>query len=108
MCKTPEPLVGVNELQEYAVQMFVRCYIKSDDYWKALPSIQKDVKAALDREHILIAVTRQAAIVRTEPAVTGTTLREEKIPTSALFNPPLEGGSKSSASVSEEKISGRG
>jgi small conductance mechanosensitive channel len=64
--KTPEPWVGVNELQEYAVQMFVRCYIKSDDYWKALPSIQKDVKAALDKNNILIAVTRQATAVRNE------------------------------------------
>ena len=65
--KTPEPWVGVSELQEYAVLMFVRCYIKSDDYWKALPSIQKDVKAALDRNNILIAVTRQAVAERNEP-----------------------------------------
>jgi small-conductance mechanosensitive channel len=64
--KTPEPWVGVNELQEYAVQMFVRCYIRSEDYWKALPSIQKDVKAALDKNNILIAVTRQATAVRNE------------------------------------------
>ena len=62
--KTPAPWVGVSELQEYAVQMFVRCYIQSEDYWKALPSIQKDVKAALDRAGIMIAVTRQAAIER--------------------------------------------
>jgi small conductance mechanosensitive channel len=64
--KAPEPSVGVSELQEYAVQMFVRCHIRSEDYWKALPSIQKDVKAALDRAGILIAVTRQAAAVRNE------------------------------------------
>ena len=112
--KTPEPWVGVNELQEYAVQMFVRCYIRSEDYWKALPSIQKDVKAALDREHILIAVTRQATIVRVEPAVPGNTLREDEVTPNASSNPPLEGGSKSSARSGatangrEEKISGRG
>jgi small conductance mechanosensitive channel len=64
--KTPEPWVGINELQEYAVEMFVRCYIKSEDYWKALPSIQKDVKNALDKNNILIAVTRQATAVRNE------------------------------------------
>lgn len=67
--KTPEPWVGVSELEEYAVQMFVRCYIRSDDYWKALPSIQKDVKTALDRAGILIAVTRQAVAVRSEKLV---------------------------------------
>lgn len=67
--KAPEPWVGVSELQEYAVQMFVRCYIRSDDYWKALPSIQKDVKTALDRAGIMIAVTRQAVAVRNEKPV---------------------------------------
>jgi small conductance mechanosensitive channel len=67
--KAPEPWAGVDALQEYAVQMFVRCYIKSDDYWKALPSIQKDVKAALDRAGILIAVTRQAVAARNEKQV---------------------------------------
>ncbi|HWA90812.1 MAG TPA: mechanosensitive ion channel domain-containing protein [Rhizomicrobium sp.] len=64
--KTPAPWVGVSELQEYAVLMFVRCYIQSEDYWKALPSIQKDVKTALDRAGILIAVTRQAPIRRAD------------------------------------------
>ena len=67
--KAPEPWVGVSELREYAVQMFVRCYIKSEDYWKALPSIQKDVKTALDRAGILIAVTRQAVAVRGEKQI---------------------------------------
>ena len=98
--KTPEPWVGVSELQEYAVQMFVRCYIKSDDYWKALPSIQKDVKTALDKNNVLIAVTRQAAIVRTEPAVPGNTAREES---ATPTHPPLEGGSKN-----PKDFSGRG
>lgn len=86
--KTPEPWVGVNELQEYAVQMFVRCYIKSDDYWKALPSIQKDVKTALDKNNVLIAVTRQAAITRTEPAVPGNTMREEPASPANPTQPP--------------------
>jgi small conductance mechanosensitive channel len=67
--KTPEPWVGVDSIEEYAVCMFVRCYIKSDDYWKALPSIQKDVKTAIDKAGILIAVTRQAVAVRVERPV---------------------------------------
>jgi len=71
--------------------MFVTCYIKSGDYWKALPSIQKDVKTALDKNNVLIAVSRQAPIIRTEPAMPGNTMREE--PATAT-NPPLEGGSK--------------
>lgn len=67
--KTPEPWVGVDSIEEYAVHVFVRCYIKSQDYWKALPSIQKDVKGAIDRAGILIAVTRQAVAVRNERPV---------------------------------------
>ena len=76
--KTPEPWVNVSELQEYAVVMFVRCYIESEDYWKALPSIQKTVKDALDKAGILIAVTRQASINRAEPVRPGNTLPEPK------------------------------
>jgi small conductance mechanosensitive channel len=67
----PEPSVGVQELQEYAVVLFVRAYIKSVDYWTAMPAIQKSVKESLDAAQILIAVTRQAAAVRAEPAQTG-------------------------------------
>jgi small conductance mechanosensitive channel len=65
--KAPDPWAGVVELQEYAVVMGVRCYIKSEDYWRALPSVQKDVKTALDKANVLIAVSRQAEIVRNEP-----------------------------------------
>jgi small conductance mechanosensitive channel len=65
--KTPEAWVGVSALQEYAVLMFVRGYVASRDYWQALPSIQKDVKQALDKTGILTAVTRQAAVIRNEP-----------------------------------------
>jgi len=71
--------------------------------------IQKDVKTALDKNNVLIAVTRQAPITRTEPAVPGNTRpKEERPPSEQSHNPPLEERSKSSASVSERKISGRG
>jgi small conductance mechanosensitive channel len=101
--KTPEPWVGVSELQEYAVQMFVRCYIKSEDYWKALPSIQKDVKTALDKNNVLIAVTRQAPITRAEPAMPGNTRREQAPSPGTSIDPPLDGGSKN-----PKDFSGRG
>jgi small conductance mechanosensitive channel len=62
--KAPQAWAGVSELQEYAVVMFVRAYVKSEDYWRALPAIQKSVKDALDANGILIAVTRQAGVDR--------------------------------------------
>jgi small conductance mechanosensitive channel len=77
--KAPEPWVGVSELQEYAVQMFVRCYIHSEDYWKALPSIQGCVKDALDVSGILLAVPRQAPIIRDEPVQPGRNAPREPV-----------------------------
>ena len=65
--KKPEPSVGISALQDYTMMMFVRGYVVSRDYWLALPSIQKDVKQAMDKARILPAVTRQAPAVRNEP-----------------------------------------
>jgi len=50
--KKPEPSVGISALQEYTMVMFVRGYVVSRDYWLALPSIQKDVKQAMDKAGI--------------------------------------------------------
>lgn len=69
--KEPSPSAVVHELQEYAVVMQARAYVRSADYWQALWPLQKAVKAALDQARILIAVTRQAAINRSEPVVAG-------------------------------------
>jgi small conductance mechanosensitive channel len=73
VAKAPEPWVGVAELDDYAVILAARCFVRSEDYWRALASVQKTVKDALDRAGILIAVPRQAPAVRLEPAVTKNT-----------------------------------
>ncbi len=62
--KAPEATTGILELREYTVMMFVRPYVRSTDYWAALPAIQKSVKDALDAAGILLAVTRQAPVDR--------------------------------------------
>jgi small conductance mechanosensitive channel len=72
--KTPAATVVANELQEYAVVMTVRAYVRSEDYWKSLYALQKSVKAAMHKAGILIAVTRQAAINRAEPEKPGNTI----------------------------------
>lgn len=69
--KEPAPSAVVHELQEYVVVMQARAYVRSADYWQALWPLQKAVKAALDKARILIAVTRQATINRSEPSVPG-------------------------------------
>ena len=65
--KSPAPTAVVQTLQEYGVLMTARAHVKSNDYWAGLYSMQKEVKAALDKAGILIAVTRQAVAVRNEP-----------------------------------------
>jgi small conductance mechanosensitive channel len=69
--KEPAPSTVVHELQDYAVVMRARAYVRSPDYWRALWSLQKGVKAALDKAKVLPAVPRQAAITRSEPSVVG-------------------------------------
>jgi small conductance mechanosensitive channel len=63
----PAPSVVVSELREYAVVMTARAYVRSPDYWQAFYGLQREVKDALDKAGILIAVARQAAVVRNEP-----------------------------------------
>jgi small conductance mechanosensitive channel len=67
----PAPSVVLFELQEYTMVMRARAHVRSADYWRALWSLQKEVKIALDKADILPAVTRQAAVVRAEPSVPG-------------------------------------
>ena len=65
--KEPGPSVVLNEIGEYAMMMRARAYVRSADYWRALWSLQKGVKIALDKAGILSAGNRQAPIVRNEP-----------------------------------------
>ena len=67
--KDPPPSVVLQEIQEYAMVMRARAHVRSPDYWKALWSLQKQVKIALDKAQILPAVNRQAPVVRAEPDV---------------------------------------
>ncbi|MBA2588217.1 MAG: mechanosensitive ion channel family protein [Alphaproteobacteria bacterium] len=69
--KDPPPSVVLQELQEYTMMMRARAHVRSPDYWKALWSLQKEIKIALDKASILPAVTRQAPVTRAEPDVPG-------------------------------------
>lgn len=62
--KAPAPWAGMSAMLEYTVVLTARAYVKSDDYWRARPSILKSVKDALDKEGVLLAVTRQAPVDR--------------------------------------------
>ncbi|MBV9548979.1 MAG: mechanosensitive ion channel family protein [Alphaproteobacteria bacterium] len=64
----PQTNVVVSELQEYTAVMTVRAMVRSADYWKALYALQKEAQAALNAAEILLPVTRQAPVIRNEPA----------------------------------------
>ena len=57
--KEPGPSTVVLELQEYAVLMKARAYVRSNDAWKAKWALQKEVQQALNKALILIPVSRQ-------------------------------------------------
>src|SRR3569833_1475475 len=63
----PPPTAVVRELQEYTALFHARAYVKSQDYWAAINSLQKDVQTALGKARILNPVTRPAPVVRNEP-----------------------------------------
>jgi small conductance mechanosensitive channel len=83
--KDPAPTTVVAELQEYAVVLKARAYVRSPDYWTARYGLQKDVQRALREHDVLIAVTRQAAVNRNEAAsgITSAEPEEESRPAPA-------------------------
>jgi small conductance mechanosensitive channel len=78
--KMPEPWVGVDAIQEYTVQMRVRCYVKSEDYWRAIASLQRSVITSVTQAGVLTAVTRQAPVVRNEPETQWTKAPRRQLP----------------------------
>ena len=52
--KTPEPLVAVEEHKDSCIQMLVRVWCKTDDYWPLYYQMQEEVKLAFDRAGIHI------------------------------------------------------
>jgi len=75
--KMPEPWAGVDAIQEYTVQMRVRCYVKSEDFWRAIASLQRSVITSVIQAGILTAVNRQAPVVRNEPETRWTRVAPE-------------------------------
>jgi small conductance mechanosensitive channel len=51
---TPEPLIKVHELGDSSVNMIVRPWVKTDDYWDVYWDLMKAIKLALDKEGISI------------------------------------------------------
>jgi small conductance mechanosensitive channel len=63
----PAPSASISALQEYTAEFTAYAYVRSGDYWSALPALQMLVQQALNQTDILLPVTRQAPVVRNEP-----------------------------------------
>ncbi|MBQ8413008.1 MAG: mechanosensitive ion channel [Lachnospiraceae bacterium] len=52
--KTKEMNVFVDSFQESAIKMGLRCFVKTDDYWKAKWEITENIKLEFDKKNIVI------------------------------------------------------
>ena len=46
--------VFVDSFQESAIKMGLRCFVKTDDYWKAKWEITENIKLEFDKKNIVI------------------------------------------------------
>ena len=52
--KDPEPIIAVSELADYSVNLVVRPWVRTDDYWDVYWSLMEAVKLRFDAEGISI------------------------------------------------------
>lgn len=64
--KSPEPLVAVNDLGESSVNLVVRGWTASTDYWSTLFDLQKAVKQGFDKAGISIPFPQQVLSIRSD------------------------------------------
>lgn len=64
--KSPEPLVAVNDLGESSVNLVVRGWTASADYWSTLFDLQKAVKQGFDKAGISIPFPQQVLNIRSD------------------------------------------
>jgi small conductance mechanosensitive channel len=62
----PKPLVKVDALGESSVELIVRPWVKTDDYWEVKWDVTREVKMRFDREGITIPFPQRDVHVRGE------------------------------------------
>jgi small conductance mechanosensitive channel len=67
VARQPEPVSGVQSIEEYSVVMLGRFWVSSDDQFRAPYELRRIVQDALQANGISIPVTRQAAATRDGP-----------------------------------------
>ncbi|MGA0333242.1 MAG: mechanosensitive ion channel family protein [Kiritimatiellia bacterium] len=55
----PEPTIGVSELADSSVNLVVRPWVNSADYWPVLFALQEEIKKRFDKEGISIPFPQQ-------------------------------------------------
>ena len=52
--KEPAPYIGVSDLGDSSVDLLIRPWVKTDDYWNTKWDLTKNIKEAYDKEGISI------------------------------------------------------
>ncbi|HVP84901.1 MAG TPA: mechanosensitive ion channel domain-containing protein [Rhizomicrobium sp.] len=60
----PEPIVPVGTLNSSSVDLILRCWVPTAEYWNVLFDLQKNIKLRFDAEGISIPFPQQTASVR--------------------------------------------
>jgi len=66
--KTPQPIVPVAALEQSSVNLYVRCWVPTADYWTVLFDLQKSIKQRFDAEGVSIPYPHQVNVTRDQPA----------------------------------------
>jgi small conductance mechanosensitive channel len=62
--KFPEPIVPVGALSPSSVDLILRCWVRTSEYWNVLFDLQKNIKLRFDAEGITMPFPQQTASVR--------------------------------------------
>lgn len=69
--KDPTPIVPVSNLGESSVDLYIRCWVRTPDYWDRLFHLQKTVKQAFDAAGISIPFPQRVITLRQANGASG-------------------------------------
>ena len=95
--KDPQPMIKVGSFSDSSVDILVRPWVKTDDYWDVLWDLNKVIKQAFDRENITIPFPQRDVHVFQERAP------EAKIKGESYDTPDVPEGNEPASSEDDDQ-----